>query len=163
MSQFSTKKPTVGAQGQDASQPQPIVPFQSAAKSHLEEAIDVLDEASALAKKVTPPINSITSGLKQVIDVVDDIETVIKDLNEVITTANAIADIGYALTEIPVVGEVTDVLASGLRSFAEMTDAVLTPLNEFKTTVLDEVKSVIGKIYDVCNKIDGYITYFATK
>ena len=93
----------------------------------------------------------------------DDIEIVIKDLNEAVTTANAIADIGYALTEIPIVGEITDVLASGLRSFAEIIEVVLTPLNEFKTTVLDEVKSVIGKIYDVCNKIDGYVTYFANK
>ena len=142
---------------------QSIVALRSSDKNPLEEAIEVLDKASALAKKIVPPINSITSDLKKVVDVVDDIEIVIKDLNEAVTTANAIADIGYALTEIPIVGEITDVLASGLRSFAEIIEVVLTPLNEFKTTVLDEVKSVIGKIYDVCNKIDGYVTYFANK
>ena len=163
MSQFSTKtNSTVGVHGQDVPQ-QSIVPFQSAAKNPIEEAIDVLDEASALAKKVAPPISSITSDLKKVVDVVDDIETMITDLNETVTVANAIADIGYALTEIPIVGEVTDALAGGLTSFAEMIDAVLAPLNEFKTSVLDEVKSVIGKIYDVCNKIDGYVTFFAKK
>ena len=139
-----------------------IVQFQSDANP-LEEAIDVLGRGSALAKKVAPPINSITNALQKVIKVVDDVETVIEDLNKTGSTANVLADIGFSLTEIPVVGEVTDLLSSGLRDFAGVVNEIAVPLNKFKAEVLDEVKSVVGKICSVCNKIDSYITYFATK
>ena len=159
MIQFPTKSRSVLGHRKDISQ-QPMV---SATENPLEKAMDVLDKASALAKKVAPPINSTTNGLKHVVDVVDELETVIKDLNEMVKIANVIADLGFALTEIPIVGEVTDALASGIRSFTETIDTILVPLNTFKAEVLDEVKSVIGKIYDVCKKIDGYVTYFATK
>ena len=142
---------------------QSIVPFRSAAENPLEEPVEILNKASALAKKVSPIINSTAKDLKVVVNVVDDIETVISDLSDAVKVANAIADIGVALSEIPVVGEVTDILVGGLRTFTDGVNIVLKPLNNFKSEVLEKVKDVIGKIYDVCNKIDGYINYFATK
>ena len=161
MGQFLAQNATVRVHLQDVSQ-QLVAPFQSATQSPIEEAIDVLEKASTLAKNISPSMNFITKSLKKVVNVVDDIETVISDLNEVVTIGNTLAEIGIALTEIPIVGEVTDFLAGGLESFTTMVDGVLIPLNDFKN-VLNEVKPVIGKIYDVCSEINGYITYFATK
>jgi len=129
----------------------------------LDEAVDVLNAAANLAQKITPPINSVTTDLQQVNGVVDKVESLIGGLNDTVSAAGTLADAGYALSEIPVVGQITDVLATGLRDFAKTTEALLVPLNEFKTSVLDEVKKMVGEICNVCSKINGYVNYFTTK
>ena len=129
----------------------------------LEEAVDLLNAAATLSAKVTSPIITVNDDLQKVNSYIDNIENSIKSLNDSVSTARDLGDACFAFTEIPAIGEVLDALGQALRDYAGTVNKSLKPINDFKKDILDKVKSVIQDVCDLCRKIDGYVTYFATK
>ncbi len=129
----------------------------------LEGLVNLLDGAADLAKEIGTPVNEVCSGLQKAEDDINGVENFIRDLNDVAIVSNTIGDLCYALTEIPVVGEILDALGTVLRKFGSMVAETMEPINTFKKEVLDEVKSVINKINKVLSKITGFLNFFINK
>ena len=136
----------------------------ASAPNPLKDAIDLLNTAANLAKKVAKPVNEITDGLKSANGVVSEIENFINGLNETVDTTAELSSLCFALTEIPPpVDALFDTLGTALREFSESAKEVLTPLNEFKQGLLSKAKDVLGDIMKVCREVNTALTFFATK
>jgi len=136
----------------------------ASAPNPLENAVDLLNAAANLVKKVAKPVTEITDGLKSANGVVSEVENVIDGLNETVYTTAELSSLCFALTEIPPpVDGLFDTLGAALRGFSETTKEVLTPLNELKQGLLSKAKDVLGDILKVCGEVSTALTFFATK
>ena len=135
----------------------------SGGSSILDDLVSLLDGAAKLTKDVGDPINAISSGFCKAEEDIDGVENFIGDLNDIVKFSVTIGDLCFGLTEIPVVGEILDGMGTFLREFGEGVKEVLTPINEFKAGILDEVKKVLHEVNGVLSKITKYLNFFINK
>ena len=129
----------------------------------LQGLVDLMEEAGKFAETIREPINTVSSGLQEAQKDVTSVDNFIGDLRAFISTLNEVGDACYLLTEVPVVGEIMDEVGIALRKFSEVVNEIVTPIYEFKKTVLDEVKSALQKINDILGRVAEYINFFSDK
>lgn len=129
----------------------------------LQGVVQVLDEAASVAKDVAPPIADFANVFGGALAIVEDLELFITGLNDLDKGVGEIGELLFLLTEIPLVGEVLDVIGAALKNVSVIVGEALVPVNEFKVSVLDEARPVLKRISGVTNDVNSAVSGFADK
>lgn len=129
----------------------------------LKDVVHVLDEAAGVANEVAKPIADFDEIFTDALAIVEDLELFITGLNDLDKVAGEIGELLFLLTEIPVVGEVLDVIGAALKDVSVIVGEALIPVNEFKATVLEEARPVLKRISGVTNDVNSAVSGFADK
>ena len=129
----------------------------------LKDLTAVLNGGETILNEISPPITEVYNGLLTVEHDLGSVISFINGVKDLIKFAGTIGEICSALVEIPVVGEILEIMGNALTDFTTAINEFLKPIEEAVVPTVNKVKSVLHKINEFLGDIAKKLNYFMVR